>query len=44
MDGQPVEIPEPEDACLRTFWVTGVTLTHVQLDPDGTLVYDAKDL
>ena len=40
MDGQPVEIPEPEDA----FWVTGVTLTHVQLDPDGTLVYDAKEL
>ena len=38
MDGRSYEMPEPEDACLRSFWVTDVTLTHVQLDPDGTLV------
>jgi hypothetical protein len=44
MDGQPRQFPEPEDACLRSFWVTGVTLTHVQLDPDGTLVYTVKEL
>ncbi len=44
MDGQPAEIPEPEDACLRSLWVTGVTLTDVRLDPDGTLVYEAKEL
>jgi hypothetical protein len=44
MDGRPVEIPEPEDACLRAFWVSGITLTDVRLDPDGTLVYEAKEL
>lgn len=44
MDGRPVEIPEQEDSCLRSFWVTGVTLTDVRLDPDGTLVYEVKEL
>lgn len=44
MDGRPVEIPEPEDACLRSFWVSGITLTDVRLDPYGILVYEAKEL
>jgi hypothetical protein len=44
MDGQPRQWPEPEDACLRSFWVTGVTLTDVQFEPDGTLVYTVKEL
>jgi hypothetical protein len=44
MDGQPVEIPESEDACLRSFWVSGITLTDVRLEPDGMLVYEAKEL
>jgi len=44
MGGRDYEIPEQEDACLRAFWVTGVTLTDVQLTPDGTLVYTVKEL
>lgn len=44
MDGQARQFPEPEDACLRSFWVTGVTLTNVEFEPGGTLVYTVKEL
>lgn len=43
-DGRPGEITESEDMCLHALSVSGVTLTDVRLEPDGTLVYDAREL